>query len=101
MAEEVPLDPNLVALFSDAHVTADKTCAHSSAGLSCCIKDVLACNPRPSQVLIYGDLAVNHGVTNDYRVLKRLTEPLEKAGIRWSACMGNHDRLAAVSLGFS
>lgn len=95
MAEGVPLDRNLVALFSDTHVTADKTCAHSGAGLSRCVKDVLACNPRPAQVLIYGDLSVNHGVTNDYRVLKKLVEPLEKAGIRWSACMGNHDRRAS------
>ncbi len=94
-AGEVPLDENAVALFSDTHVTADATCAYSSAGLERCIRAVLACNPRPAHALFYGDLSVNHGVTNDYRVFKKLVEPLENAGIQWSACMGNHDRRGA------
>jgi hypothetical protein len=95
MADAVPLDENGVALFADLHVTADASQPHQRAGLTKCILDVLACNPRPANVLFYGDLSFNHGDTNDYRLLKTLVKPLEDAGIRWSACLGNHDRRAA------
>jgi len=95
MADRVPLDENLVALFSDTHVTQDKNNPHQKAGLARCIRDVLALNPRPANVLFYGDLAFNHGETSDYRLLKELVKPLEDAGIRWSVCFGNHDRRTA------
>ena len=94
-ADHVPLDENLVALFADTHVTADRNNPHQRAGLSQSVRDVLACNPRPANVLFYGDLSFSLGATNDYRLLKKLVKPLEDAGIRWSACMGNHDRHAA------
>ncbi len=91
-ADAVPLDENLVALFADLHATADKNNPHQREGVTRCVQDVLALNPRPANVLFYGDLAFNHGETNDYRLLKDLVKPLEDAGIRWSACFGNHDR---------
>jgi len=91
-AADVPLDPNRVALFADLHATTDKNNPHQRAGLATCIRDVLALNPRPANVLFYGDLSFNHGDTNDYRLLKELVKPLEDGGIRWSACFGNHDR---------
>ncbi len=92
IAADMPPDPNLVALFSDLHVTQDKNNPHQREGVARCIQDVLALNPRPANVLFYGDLAFNRGETNDYRLLKELVKPLEAAGIRWSACFGNHDR---------
>lgn len=91
-AENIPLDENLVALFADTHVTTDKQQPHQRAGLSQCIKDVLACNPRPANVLILGDLSFNRGETNDYVLLKELIKPLEDAGVHWYSCPGNHDR---------
>ena len=91
-AADVPLDPNRVALFADLHATTDKNNPHQRAGLAACIRDVLVLNPRPANVLFYGDLSFNHGDTNDYRLLKELVKPLEDNGIRWSACFGNHDR---------
>ena len=94
-AEIIPVDENLVALFADLHVIEDAHQPHQRAGLAQCVKDVLACNPRPANVLFYGDLSFNHGATSDYRLLKELVKPLEDVGIRWSACMGNHDRSAA------
>jgi len=94
-AVDIPLDENLLALFSDTHVTSDKNNPHQRAGLSQSVKDVLACNPRPANVLFYGDLSFDHGATNDYLLLKELVKPLEDAGIRWCACMGNHDRREA------
>lgn len=92
MADDVPKDENLVALFADLHITADKLPTHQRDGLAQCIQDVLACNPRPANVLFYGDLSFNAGFTNDYRKLKELVKPLEDAGIHWTACLGNHDR---------
>ena len=94
LSESVPLDPNRVALFADLHVTPNKVWTHQRDGLARCVRDVLALNPRPANVLIYGDLSFNHGATNDYRVLKELVKPLEDAGVRWTACFGNHDRRA-------
>jgi hypothetical protein len=95
MAVEVPLDENVVALFADLHVTNDTNNPHQRAGVEQRVREVLALNPRPANVLFYGDLAFNRGETNDYRLLKELVKPLEEAGIRWSAAMGNHDRRAA------
>ena len=92
---DVPLDPNLVALFADLHATTDKSNPHQRAGVARCVRDVLALNPRPANVILYGDLAFNQGETNDYRLLKELVKPLEDAGIRWSAGFGNHDRRGA------
>lgn len=90
-----PLDENLVALFADPHATQNPTISHQREGLSRCVREVLAGNPRPARVLFFGDLAYNHGDTNDYRMLRELVQPLEEAGIRWTACLGNHDRREA------
>jgi len=95
IAADVPLDPNLVALFADLHVTSQPNNPHQREGVARCVRDVLACNPRPANVLFYGDLSFNHGDTNDYRLLRELVRPLEEAGVRWSACLGNHDRRGA------
>lgn len=92
VAENVPLDADLVALFADLHVTGEPNTKHQREGLARCVSDVLALNPRPANVLFYGDLSINVGQTNDYRVLKELVRPLEDAGVRWHACFGNHDR---------
>ena len=93
-ADKVPLDENTVALFADLHVTQDKNNPHQSEGVARCVRDVLACNPRPANVLLYGDLSFNRGDVGDYRLLKELLQPLDDAGIRWHACFGNHDRRA-------
>jgi hypothetical protein len=95
IADNAPLDENLVALFADLHVTPDPAVTHQREGFAQRVREVLALNPRPANVLFYGDLSLNVGQTNDYRVLKELVKPLEEAGVRWHACFGNHDRRAA------
>lgn len=95
-AADIPLDENLVAVFSDLHVTPDPNVNHQREGLVRSVKDVLALNPRPANVLVYGDLAIKQGETNDYVELKTLMKPLEDASMRWHACPGNHDRRAAL-----
>jgi hypothetical protein len=94
LAADIPLDPNLVALFADLHVTMDNKNQHQRAGLERCVREVLALNPRPANVLFYGDLSIDRGATNDYRMLRTLVKPLDDAGVRWHAAFGNHDRRA-------
>lgn len=94
-AAEVPLDESLVALCADTHVNGDEKSPQQREGLKRTVSDILAMNPRPANVLFLGDLAYDHGVTNDYRLFRKLVVPLEKAGVRWNACLGNHDRRAA------
>jgi len=93
-AGNAPLDENCVALLSDLHLTQAKDNPHQRAGFERCVQGVLALNPRPANVLFFGDLSFDHGETNDYRLLKQLVKPLEDAGIRWTTCFGNHDRRA-------
>ncbi len=93
-ADTVPLDQNLVALCADLHLTGEAEPAHQRAGFVRCVQDILACNPRPANAIFYGDLALDHGAPGDYLALKELVRPLEDAGIRWHACLGNHDRRA-------
>jgi 3',5'-cyclic AMP phosphodiesterase CpdA len=92
MADKAPLDQNLVALCADPHATADPKLTDQRAGLTQTVHDILACNPQPAHVLIYGDLAYHHGEPTDYLELKQWLKPLEDAGIHWDACPGNHDR---------
>lgn len=94
-AGRVPPDESFVVLCADTHVNSDKKCPQQREGLKRTVSDILAMRPRPAHVLFLGDLAFDHGVTNDYRLLKKLVAPLDQAGIRWDACMGNHDRRAA------
>ncbi len=90
---EVPLDPNLVAIFSDPHIPDDETKPHIPR-FKMCVKKILAMNPRPATLLIYGDLVYTSGGVELYKILRSLLEPLDKAGIKWEVTMGNHDRIA-------
>ena len=88
----VPLDESLVVLFADLHLTEDANNPHQRAGFAECVREVLGLNPLPANVLMFGDLSFDHGDPGDYRLLKQMVRPLEEAGIRWHACLGNHDR---------
>ena len=90
--EPAPLDPNLVAIFSDIHVREPESSQQSSRFIKS-VAQILATNPRPATLLIYGDVAYDAGKPEDYKIFRRMVEPLEKAGIRWEVAMGNHDRL--------
>ncbi|MBQ5789067.1 MAG: hypothetical protein IIW01_02155, partial [Thermoguttaceae bacterium] len=79
--EPAPLDPNLVAIFSDIHVREPESSQQSSRFIKS-VAQVLAMNPRPATLLIYGDVAYDAGKPEDYKIFRRMVEPLEKAGIR-------------------
>ncbi|MDX9979805.1 MAG: metallophosphoesterase [Lentisphaeria bacterium] len=88
--EPVPLDRNFVMLFADTHC--GPQAKYQATALRRCVSETLACNPRPANVLIYGDFAYLHGKVEDYMLLKELLKPLDDAGIHWEALHGNHDR---------
>lgn len=96
-AESVPVDENLVVLISDIHIGADamKTgyAANNDQKLSGVIDKILAMNPRPAHVLIFGDMAYEKGTLVDYKTLiKPLFDRFDEAQIEWTAAFGNHDR---------
>jgi 3',5'-cyclic AMP phosphodiesterase CpdA len=96
LAEEpVPLDRDFVILFADTHC--GPQAKYQAVALRRCVDEVLACNPRPANVLIYGDFAYLEGKVEDYMLLKQLVKPLEEAGIHWEALHGNHDRREAFA----
>lgn len=90
--DSIPIDPNIVAIFSDAHLKNPET-IQSVVRFNQCVDQIIAMNPRPAQLLIYGDIAWDSGQIDDYELFKRLIEPVEKAGVAWEVAMGNHDRL--------
>jgi len=90
---DVPLDPNLVAIFADTHITDGKK-KRQVGRFKMCVGKILAMNPRPATLLIYGDIVLKHGGVELYKKFRSLMKPIEKAGIKWEVAMGNHDRLA-------
>ena len=90
--DSVPLDENIVAIFSDTHTQVPIT-THQPQRLIQCVKAVLNMNPRPANLLIYGDVAYLQGRVVEYELFKKIIAPIDKAGIKWEAAMGNHDRL--------
>ena len=48
--------------------------------------------PLPANVLVFGDVAWDYGLEEDYRYAAELLRPLEDAGIKVTLGLGNHDR---------
>ncbi|MDO4628434.1 MAG: metallophosphoesterase [Planctomycetia bacterium] len=92
VTNDVPLDKDLVAIFSDTHIL-NRPKAQEVVRVKTAIQKILAMNPRPATLLIYGDVAYDAGGVDTYRFVRELLEPIKKAGIHWEATMGNHDRL--------
>ncbi|MDO5308072.1 MAG: metallophosphoesterase [Planctomycetia bacterium] len=91
--EDVPHDPNLIAIFSDTHLHGPETTQHV-VRFKKCVNKILAMNPLPANLLIYGDVAYLQGKIEEYQLFRELIKPIEAAGIKWEIAMGNHDRIA-------
>lgn len=89
------VDPHFMALLSDTHVPNDPSVAtrgvNMSANLQQAVKQVLAQDRRPAGVVINGDCAYLRGLSEDYRNLGGLLEPLREAEVPVHLTMGNHD----------
>ncbi len=95
IANRSKVDANYFALFSDTHIAGDpKTAAHGTNmtdNFAQATGEVLACDPRPTAVLVCGDCAYLQGKSDDYRQLHSLVAPLRASGIAVHWAMGNHD----------
>lgn len=94
------LDPSLTVLMSDIHICGeikDGKSIHYPYNPICLelrVKEILSMRPLPANVLIFGDVAWDYGLEEDYRYAAELLRPLEEAGIKVTLGMGNHDRRA-------
>jgi Icc protein len=93
LAAEAPKDENFWALFSDAHVAADRTLIHSKVNmadqLDTVVREVLALPVAPAGVFMNGDCAFSNGEPGDYATFARAMEPLRQLPIHLT--LGNHD----------
>jgi 3',5'-cyclic-AMP phosphodiesterase len=93
LAAEKQLDENFWALFSDAHVAADRTLIHNKVNmadhLEAVVREVAALPIRPAGIFVNGDCAFNSGEKADYATFARALEPLRQTPIHLT--LGNHD----------
>lgn len=101
MSAEAPskrLDSSLAVLMSDIHICGelkDGVPLHYPYNPTCLklrVKEILAMRPLPANVFIFGDVAWDYGLEEDYRYAAELLRPLEDAGIHITMGLGNHDR---------
>ncbi len=88
-------DPKRIILLSDLHIDAARTAVDRDANmadqLTRVVKQILALDPKPSQVLINGDCAHTIGDVAEYELFAELIKPLREAGLPIHISMGNHD----------
>ena len=94
------IDPATAVLLSDIHICGElvdgksKHYAYNPTCLKLRIAEILSMRPLPANVLVFGDVAWDYGLEEDYRYAAELLAELEQAGIKVTLAMGNHDRRA-------
>lgn len=94
------MDPNKAVLISDIHISGEfengvpKHYPYNPTSLKLRINEILSMRPLPANVIVFGDVAWDYGLEEDYRYAAELLRPLEDAGIRVTLGLGNHDRRA-------
>ena len=94
------IDPATAVLLSDIHICGElvdgkpKYYPYNPTCLKLRIAEILQMRPLPANVLVFGDVAWDHGLEEDYRYAAELLSELEQAGIKVTLGMGNHDRRA-------
>ena len=95
------IDSRLTVLLSDIHICGELKDGKSlhypynPTSLQLRIEEILSMRPLPANVLVFGDVAWDYGLEEDYRYAAELLRPLEDAGIKLTLGLGNHDRRAA------
>ncbi len=95
------IDPEKVVLLSDIHICGEfkdgkpVEYPYNPICLEKCVNQILEMRPLPAHVMVFGDVAWDYGLEEDYRYAARLLHPLQEAGIQITLGMGNHDRRAA------
>lgn len=94
------IDTSRTVLLSDIHICGEFKDGqpikypYNPTSLNLRVKEILSMKPLPGNVLIFGDVAWDYGLEEDYRYAASLLKPLEEAGIRVTMTLGNHDRRA-------
>ena len=84
---------SLNVLISDIHIGgADKRFEHTQARLGKVVNAILAMDPKPDNVICFGDVAMSFGLGCDYDVSKPILQRIVDAGIKLTLTLGNHDR---------
>lgn len=92
------MDPSKVVLLSDIHICGEFENGkpfkypYNPTSLNLRIEEILKMRPLPANVIVFGDVAWDYGLEEDYRYAAELLKPLEDAGIKLTLAMGNHDR---------
>lgn len=89
-------DPSFAVLVSDCHLNAGGKW-HTTPQTAETVRSILAFDPLPSKVVVFGDVANMVGMKGDYAEAKRVFAPLEAAGIEVAWMMGNHDHRGPFS----
>lgn len=93
-------DPATAVLLSDIHICGEmqdgksKHYPYNPTCLKLRIAEILSMRPLPANVLVFGDVAWDYGLEEDYRYAAQLLSELEQAGIKVTLGLGNHDRRA-------
>lgn len=106
------IDPATAVLLSDIHISGEfvddksaeripKYYPYNPTCLKLRIAEILQMRPLPANVLVFGDVAWDYGLEEDYRYAAELLSELEQAGIKVTLGMGNHDRRAPFFKVFS
>lgn len=83
-------DENLSAFLSDLHVR-DSHC-HQYRRLAVIVDEILAMDPLPAHVIVFGDVAYACGLKPEYEASYGLLRKFIDAGMEVTIGMGNHDR---------
>lgn len=88
-------DPDRFVLFSDTHIAGDREAVarktNMFANLAQACREVQELSPKPTAVLVDGDLAYNSGKSEDYATFLESVQPLRKHGLPLHLALGNHD----------
>lgn len=94
------MDPSKVVLISDIHICGEFKDGkpfkypYNPTSLNLRIDEILDLKPLPANVIVFGDVAWDYGLEEDYIYAAKLLKPLEDAGIKVTLALGNHDRRA-------
>ena len=95
----IPVDENLSVFLSDIHISGRNVPGqptYQNALLDKVITQVLAMNPRPKRVVVFGDIALWKGIPEDYAESVPRLQRLVDAGIDLYVTTGNHDHREAL-----
>lgn len=103
VAGEAKTDGNLSVFLSDIHLGTKglktgwgEEPTYQNETFDATVTKILAMNPRPARVVVFGDLAVWFGYRSDYEAGLPGMRRLEAAGIKVVVTAGNHDHRAPL-----